>query len=640
MQFKIFTNSLSNFKSTKLWAKISFIVAGLAATIWFIIRVIPRPTRAAYPCMKAAAPIMSSFVIYLLSVSGSIFAFKKFKKSMKTARYLSALAFLAVAMVMLMFTQTSNSNKAQALDLVSPNYFQANEPMGVAQGAVPGRVVWVWDNKATDENYTPTNSASNWWIDYTNGEVVENMLSTLITSYTGNPDLTQSWDVLFKYFNKEHGKGEVGYQKGEKIYVKVNFTNSAQATSGTKKTGNFQRMDSTPELMLALLKELIETVGVAQEDIFIGDPFRTFRDEYWDMLHSVYPNVIYCDGQGKNGRHKTVPTDDHAIFFSDGKRAYRIPSEYIESSYFINMPCLKTHDSAGITAGAKTHQGSILQDGVGSEGQSAYDMHYSLPDHDDTDGGAHRYRHLVDYLAHEQLGGKTLVTIIDGIWAGRSWEGYIEKWDMEPFNGDYPSSLFLSQDKVALDAVCFDFMLEEYKNKPSNQKYPYMAGTDDFLYQAADPANWASGITYDPEEDGTSVGSLGCYEHWNNPTDKQYTRNLGTGNGIELLKVNLSNNAVGNKQLNLNTFSLKVYPNPATDIVSISYHLQNEGHVTANVYAMNGRKVYSIDKGFCTEGLQNIAYECRNLEKGMYMIEIKSESSEGVSSSTLKFSKN
>ena len=28
--------------------------------------------------------------------------------------------------------------------------------------------------------------------------------------------------------------------------------------------------------------------------------------------------------------------------------------------------------------------------------------------------------------------------------------------------------------------------------------------------------------------------SQGVHEHWNNATDKQYTRNLGTGNGIEL----------------------------------------------------------------------------------------------------------
>ena len=27
------------------------------------------------------------------------------------------------------------------------------------------------------------------------------------------------------------------------------------------------------------------------------------------------------------------------------------------------------------------------------------------------------------------------------------------------------------------------------------------------------------------------------HEHWNNPVEKKYTRNLGTGNGIELVMV-------------------------------------------------------------------------------------------------------
>jgi len=34
--------------------------------------------------------------------------------------------------------------------------------------------------------------------------------------------------------------------------------------------------------------------------------------------------------------------------------------------------------------------------------------------------------------------------------------------------------------------------------------------------------------------DGNKLASLGVHEHWNNATDRQYTRNLGTGNGIEL----------------------------------------------------------------------------------------------------------
>ena len=48
-----------------------------------------------------------------------------------------------------------------------------------------------------------------------------------------------------------------------------------------------------------------------------------------------------------------------------------------------------------------------------------------------------------------------------------------------------------------------------------------------------------SGTFYDPDHKGNVVRlkSLGVYEHWNNPADKQYSRNLGTGKGIELVKL-------------------------------------------------------------------------------------------------------
>ncbi|MBN2806291.1 MAG: DUF362 domain-containing protein [Prolixibacteraceae bacterium] len=518
-------------------AKIMFFLTGIAATVWFLVRVIPKPSRATYPCMKAAAPFMSGFVVYLLSLGGAALIYKRFRTSMARSKWMAAVAFFGVMMVVLLIGNGANSRTSNASQLLTASYFKANQPIGEAKGFAPGRVVWVWDKEATDENFNPSNSATNWWPNFTNADVVQEMLDEAILAYTGEDQLKEGWNLLFKHFNQQKGRGDFAYQPGEKIFVKINVTNSCCSLNGTKKTKDFERMDSTPQLMLALLRHLIETVGVAQEDIYMGDPFRTFHNLYWDVCQTVYPNVIYVDGRGLNGRHKTVVTAEPKMHFSDGQFSYLLPQEYYEADYFINLPCLKSHDTGGITIGAKNHQGSILDPNDPVENQSAMKMHYAFPQHDASEGGSHRYRHLVDYLGHEQLGGNTLLTIVDGIWAGRSWEGYIEPWQMAPFNGDYPNSLFLSQDLVAIDAVCYDFLLEEYKNKPANQQYPYMTGTDDYLLQAADPANWPEGVVYDPENDGTPLKSLGVYEHWNSADSKQYSRNLGTAQGIELVKV-------------------------------------------------------------------------------------------------------
>jgi len=99
---------------------------------------------------------------------------------------------------------------------------------------------------------------------------------------------------------------------------------------------------------------------------------------------------------------------------------------------------------------------------------------------------------------------------------------------MAPFYGDWPSSLFVSQDPVAIDSVCCDFLSTEWND------YPHYDGADDYLHEAALADNPPSGTFYDPNNDGIGLDSLGAHEHWNNPVDKQYSRNLVIGEGIEL----------------------------------------------------------------------------------------------------------
>jgi hypothetical protein len=59
---------------------------------------------------------------------------------------------------------------------------------------------------------------------------------------------------------------------------------------------------------------------------------------------------------------------------------------------------------------------------------------------------------------------------------------------------------------------------------------------DNYLHEAALADKAFSGTVYKP--DGFPVGSLGVHEHWNNPKDKKYSRNLSAnGSGIELTAV-------------------------------------------------------------------------------------------------------
>jgi hypothetical protein len=102
----------------------------------------------------------------------------------------------------------------------------------------------------------------------------------------------------------------------------------------------------------------------------------------------------------------------------------------------------------------------------------------------------------------------------------------------------------MSLDPVAIESVGYDFLRTEWngqrKHDAVNNESEFQAninGVDDYMHQAADPANWPEGIIYDPDNSGKPIPVLGVHEHWNNPVDKQYSRNLGTGDGIELVSI-------------------------------------------------------------------------------------------------------
>jgi hypothetical protein len=136
---------------------------------------------------------------------------------------------------------------------------------------------------------------------------------------------------------------------------------------------------------------------------------------------------------------------------------------------------------------------------------------------------------FVDFMGHEYLGEKTILWFIDGLYGSKNVGGEpIGSWSLPPFKNEWACSLFASQDGVAIDAVGIDFLVSQFPDMPD------VNYSDSYLIEAALADNAPSGTKYDPEGDGKLLSSLGVFEHWNNPTEKQYSRNLGKNDGIEL----------------------------------------------------------------------------------------------------------
>lgn len=507
-------------------------LAGLCALIWFLVRVVPKPSRATYPCQQAAFPVASGFVAWLIAVGGSIVALSRARRCLAQSRYV-AFAVLAVAAVAAMWM----AHSATSQSVISAEDLAPNAPVGVAKGVNPGRVVWVHDPEATDWDGP---GHGHWWeSSHTSQAVVEKMMDRAVRALAGQKQSTAAWDKLFRHFNRTRGKGDVGYRPGQKVVVKVNYVGCIGAWRRSKVTGveqynlrNADYMNTSPQMIVALLRQLTGHAGVKQADVTVGDTLCYFPNEFYEMCRKEFPQVRYLDYVGAFGRTRarrsSVPlywsTPDAA-----GTETDYLPVSYVQADYLINMANLKSHgDYAGVTLCAKNHYGSLVRT---PPAKGYFDMHKDLPF---VKPGNGRYRPLVDLMGHKHLGGKTLLYLIDGLYAGKhAQERSPRKWNTAPFHGDWTSSLLVSQDPVAIDAVGFDFLRTEWDDAP------HRSGTNDYLVEAALAHDPPSGTFYDPDHHGdvARLDSLGVYENWDNPTDKQYSRNSGTGAGIELVKL-------------------------------------------------------------------------------------------------------
>jgi len=491
------------------------IFAGLASLLWFLVRVIPKPSRAPYPCQRAAAPLASGFVIWLVGLISIKALHRQAAAAAHRSRYALIGAALAAA-VLAVWLPLGFTNDAAAQDPFVPSD-APNTPIGMAKGIFPGRVVWAhepaaakWDGKTGD-----------WWDDANSDQrLVSAMLSDSIRALSGKKSDKEAWDALFHFFNQNHG-GNAGYGAGEKIAIKINEN---QNRSGTWTTG--QAVPS-PHMIYALVSELIEVAGVRGENITVYDASRVIGEPIVRKIrankNADFQAVRFVAGHpGSTGQIAAEPDTTAAVHFADPAvpEAY-LPKTVTEAKYLINFALLRAHILFSVTLTAKNHFGEVFFPNNG--GWTPAPMHRF--------GGRTRptgsYNVLVDLIGHKQLGGKTLLYLVDGLYPGEHNETKVTKF--ASFGDQWAASLFASLDPVAIDSVGLDFL----RNEPRETQ---VRGTADaYLHEAALANKPPSGTVYDPSKEGKPLASLGVHEHWNNATDRKYSKNLGKTEGIELV---------------------------------------------------------------------------------------------------------
>jgi hypothetical protein len=386
-------------------------------------------------------------------------------------------------------------------------------PIGVARGIAPGRVTWAHDPLAV--NWDGTGS---WWVDANNNQAaIDRMVSRSICGLTNRKSDAQAWSAIFQHFNRTHGRGNQGYKTGEKIAIKPNLNNTVDH-------GTIDRLNSSPHLMLSIVRQLTGPGRVPQASIAVFDSSRFIPGNLYDKIHAEFPGVVFVDHIGGDGRVKAEFKPNAIPFSITSRNASGLDTTVTGADYLIDAALLKGHVSSTVTLCAKNLFGATSIDP---------DWHKNAHDgfNHNREGSA-SYSAFVDFLGHKDLGEKTILFLVDGLYGSDNADGPPRrKWKMAPFNDAWPNSIFMSLDGVAIDSVGFDFLTSEWPDLPD------IANADNYLREAALANDPPSKAFYDPERDGIRCRSLGVHEHWNNGTDKKYSRNLGKAHGIELFLV-------------------------------------------------------------------------------------------------------
>lgn len=298
---------------------------------------------------------------------------------------------------------------------------------GLAVGAVPHleagtrgektplrkpRIVRAYSPNATNWDYQ-----SNYYFDFVDQDIVNQMV------LQGALELTRG-DLTRIVQN---------YNVGEKWAIKINCNNYSDASN---------EIDATAPVIIAVLRLLIEDLGVPEGDIRIYDtsrPIPSFR------IRSRIPyGVVFVESGDADAQADYMSP----ISFRNIENQY-LPYVVSRSQHLINMPLFKDHLFVLSTMAFKNHFGT-------SRPGPSY-LHSPID------------YNLSDLNANVQIRQKTRLIVGDalfGVWDGGPY-GWPMQWDTFP-GGPTPNSIFLGFDPVAHESVMLDYLIaeQEYHGVP------------------------------------------------------------------------------------------------------------------------------------------------------------------------------
>lgn len=441
-------NTISNL--THKWKKVLPVIIGFFALCWFLIRVIPKPSRATYPCQKAAFPLATAFVIWLIGVFTSIRLFQKSKAlaSAKKFKIAVGVSVGAICLLGLSFLVKPTLNAIAN----SPAFFESTDLIKDGENVLDALQSKVAISKSTKLDAKQVTYAE-----------LETMIREVVAGAGGLNDIITDGDVVVLKPNL------VTYpkDKDKNIIKQVNGMVSewrvvdivAKLVKEINPNGKCVVMEGS----VKVTTDVYRVMGYF-DSITHVDEFFAFEDISGDWEDFESDSLISIELPDSLSRYpdELKPNKDRRLFMN---------KRYYDADVIISLPVLKNHGGAGIT-------GAIKNVAIGCTPAKIYankeDDQY-LRNY----GVQHKRENLSNFIHDYYVFRPVDFAITDGL----------QGMEYGPVGmGRYPNVLknmrimMASKDPVALDAVAGFIMQQD------PQMVDYLVYLHNDGYGIADPA--------------------------------------------------------------------------------------------------------------------------------------------------------
>ncbi len=366
--------------------RIVLIASGCAALIWFLMRVVPKPSRASYPCQRAAFPLATSFVVWLSGSLASLRLAQRAREQCLQSRRVSGLLL-----------------GAAAVGIIGLSYFFL--PAIVSRASAP-----VVSMVSADR------------------EILTELPSTVAVVETNHAQVAEIDQQEITRMVEEAVRLVGGLQQiiqdGDTVILKPNLVKAQDSSDNPVLLEPMVNGIATDYRIIQAVVDLVRGINptgriIVMESSAVGVTLDNMADLGWTSVVGVDDFIAIENASGDWYDYDSplltrISLHDDVAMFPDSdkpnnSREIFLNRMYYEAEVLISLPVLKNHSVAGITCSIKNLSMGALPCNIYGNGPAAGNPYHRGNFIDHSNDNVHRWIH--DFFACRPAD----FTIVDGL---------------------------------------------------------------------------------------------------------------------------------------------------------------------------------------------------------------------------------